>query len=299
MRVSKEKMKIFRISFIRLIFILIILLTQGTTSAEDKGSWFQGEACVYLGNISWNDAKNDALNRAMNNALEKASGIEIRASQLSLVVENSNVEEITDIFASMIRTQTQGKIIQIKDTTFITNNQPKSPPQICVSGLFKIKFQTNSPDPEFLLDMKINNDMGAVNFKDGENITIDIQSSKDCYLTIFNLYENDSLLILFPNQFLKNSFIPANTSVSIFPDSLQKKGISLKVGLLPGKDTDAEVLLAVATLNKRPFPVFFTKENPYGDFRHFSDALISINKWLLDIPADERTEAMLVYNIYR
>jgi len=282
-----------------LIIILILFLINLYAFAGDDDKWFRGEGCSSMAEASWNDAKSKALDNAMKNAIEKASGIEVKSSQLSLVMENNNIEEITDLFASIIRTQTQGRIIEIKDTTFVIKDKTEFQPLCCATGLFKIKSDQGKPDPEFVIDMEINGKRDEINFRDGENIVVNVKSSKDCYLTMFNLFSNDSLSVIYPNYFLQDNYILAGNVCSIFPDSLVSSGISLKVGLQPDKKSDTEVLLIIATKEKYPSPFEFNEMNPYGELEHFSNALISINKWLLEIPINERTEEVLIYHIFR
>jgi len=74
-------------------------------------------------------------------------------------------------------------------------------------------------------------------------------------------------------------------------------GWDLPVGLLPGKDRDNEAFLAVVMRDDVPFPTGGAEIRE--GLMSVGDALTAINRWLVDIPADRRTEDMAVYKIIK
>ena len=50
-------------------------------------------------------------------------------------------------------------------------------------------------DPDFNIELDLNKSV----YSNGESLYIELTASKDCYVTIFNLYSNDSLQVVYPN----------------------------------------------------------------------------------------------------
>ena len=66
-------------------------------------------------------------------------------------------------------------------------------------------------------------------------MVIKVTPTRDCYITIFNILEDERVLILIPNRYKAANFIKA-AETFIFPDEEDKKrGIELKVHALGGK----------------------------------------------------------------
>jgi len=287
-------LKVFDRRFLVTVIGLVFCLTF-PVSAQDQGKWYIGEGIVSTEALTWQKAVEEARNEARKDALQHASGIHVKVSNFRLQ-EEVNLEEIVDLYAKMIRTTSSGVIVAEKNVSETT--LPGSPPQCKVSGEFKVVSRTGDPDPEFELKMKLNGRDDIVNLKDQDEIKIEISATKDCYVTIFNLFSNDSLVMLFPNSFLPDNFIEADQKYTIFPDSLSSQ-IKLRAGLLTGRELDTEYLIAVATKKKYPVPFEFDKGSFNPDLKHYSDALIAIGNWLVGIPIDQRAEAEMVYNIYK
>jgi Domain of unknown function (DUF4384) len=274
------------------IICMFFVLTM-SISAQSGGEWYIGEGTVSTEALPWNKAVEQALQEARRDAMQEAAGINVTVSNFRLQQE-VNTQDIVDLYAKMIRTTSSGIIVAEKNIT--PENIPGTPPKCKVTGEFKVVSATGDPDPEFELRMKINGRDDVVNLNDQDEIKIEVSATKDCYVTIFNLFSNDSMLMLFPNSFMPDNSIMANRKYTIFPDSLSSQ-ITLRAGLLPGHVEDAEYLIAVATKKQYPLPFEFNRESFELEFKHFADAIIQIGNWLVGIPIGERAEADLVYYI--
>ncbi len=66
-------------------------------------------------------------------------------------------------------------------------------------------------------DINIMPTPAATDYKVGDKIRICFHSSRDCYLTIFNLGTSGAITVLFPNRLFRDNFIEANRIYTI-PD---------------------------------------------------------------------------------
>ncbi len=118
----------------------------------------------------------------------------------------------------------------------------------------------------------------------GEEAILKIQSNRQCYISILNLLADDSFRILFPNPYRRSTLVKPGEKL-IFPS----QGLSLVMEPLPGHRRAAEAFLVVAT--KRPFH-FHTV---IGKSEKIT--ISELSNALLTLPANERTEEMLVYEV--
>jgi len=278
---------------IALLLLLPILTALPVASGEQ---WFWGEGEVSMAQYGWEEAQEKALERARKDALEKASGVEVRAGELAMQIERSDMAGVVDVFSSIIHSQSRGRIVEQADIAY--ESVGGTPPACKARGRFRIVSETAEPDPGFALHLDVNGRTAAASVRDGEKFVIGIRATKDCYVTILNLFSNDSLAVVYPNSLLQDNFVRANTYYSIFPESLSAVA-SFRANISAGKAQDIEYLIAVATTRGLALPCDYGPEETLGDLKHFSDALANINTWLLEIPPNERTDTSLMLRVFR
>jgi hypothetical protein len=153
-----------------------------------------------------------------------------------------------------------------------------------------LKEVKGEPDPAFQVVLKT--DRSA--YHQSEPLKMKVSSTKDCYITIFNLFANDSMKVIFPHQFHPDNFLKANTELSI-PSATESW--SLPLYLLPGREQDTEALLIIATKENILFNV---AENLNTEtFFSFPSALQNINRWLIEMAAEEYTQDLVKYVIVK
>ena len=144
-------------------------------------------------------------------------------------------------------------------------------------------------DPAFQITAKLNREF----YKDGEKLEIELKSSKDCYITILNICSNDSVYVLFPNNYRKNNFVKSGEIFQL-PNSDDKNiGLYFPVNLLPNKIEDFEMIKLIATKQKIDFSSVYSLSS-YGTY---ITALRDLQNWLLKIPSNEIEEVDLQYFI--
>lgn len=252
-----------------------------------ENDWFEVTESVVISNITPEEAKEKAIQNACKIAIEYFSGVEISGKIIDIQAENQN-GILLDNFSSITQQTTQGIIIEkeiLYDETVSNGNQLIKVVTIKV----KVDKQKGDNDSSFQLSANLNRD----HFKDGEELKLSVKSSKNCYLTILNICSNDSVYVIFPNEYRKNNFIESGESFQLPNSNDKKNGIHFPVNLLPNKNEDVEIIKVIATKQKIDFSSVYS----FSAYGTYQTALIDLQKWLLKIPRNEIEEVDLQYFI--
>jgi len=249
--------------------------------------WFKVTESVVIENITPEEAKERAIQRACKKAIEYFSGIEVIGRVINIQAENQN-QILIDNFSSITQQTAQGIIIEkeiLKNEILSKGNKLLKVITIKV----KVDKQKGEKDPSFMLTSEINREY----FKDGGEMELSIKSSKDCYLTILNICSNDSVYVIFPNEYRKDNFVKSGELFQL-PNSKDKEiGLYFPVNLLPNKNEDIEMVKVIATKRKIDFSSVYS----FSAYGTCQSALYDLQKWLLKIPRDEIEEVDLQYFI--
>ena len=270
--------------FIFLLFFSICFAQNLVPQINDLGNgWFEVTAFVVIENITPEEAKEKAIQKACQTAIEQFSGVEVTGRTSLIEVESGS--EITIDHFSKLTNQTSNGIILEKEIIKEENITKNSILYKSVTVKIKVGKQEGERDPFFTIEAKLNKDY----FKEGEELELEITPSKDCYLTILNIMSDENVSTIFPNKYRKDNFIKANQCFLLPNEQDKEKGISFKIGLLPVKEEDTEIIKILATKE----PVNFQINSDY------KTALESLHNWLISIPQDQIAEFDLQYFIYK
>jgi len=254
---------------------------------ELGNGWFQVTESVTIKNITPEKAKEIAIQKAYKRAIEFYSGIEISGQVLNIQAENLN-QILIDNFSSITQQTAQGIIIEkelLKDEIISSENQLIKVVTIKV----KVDKQIGERDPSFQITANLNREY----FKDGEEMESSVKSSKDCYLTILNICSNDSVYVIFPNEYRNDNFVKSGELFQL-PNSNDKRiGLYFPVNLLPNKNDDFEMIKVIATEQRIDFSSVYS----FSAYGTHQSALVDLQKWLLKIPRNEIEEVDLQYFI--
>jgi hypothetical protein len=191
-------------------YFLIIFFIIFSASAEvvvTEGTY------TYTGEISKNDACELAKERAKLRALEKVLGQTISSDEIENCseVDGKTSCERNQFFLSSFN----GDITGIKELDKeVTTEKISSGEEISICKIkirSNVKKTTNTLDASFDFNVKLN----GKNFKDGEELKIDIELNKPFHLTIFQVlpYEKKDYQVykLFPNELEPNNFLKDNS----------------------------------------------------------------------------------------
>ena len=152
---------------------------------------------------------------------------------------------------------------------------------------------TGQRDPSFFVEAHLENNL----LKTGDELSFSITASQNCYLYVFNLMADQNIMLLFPNKYLQENFITAETKLEI-PDAKMRKHYKFKVGAMPGESLSSESIYIVCTKS----PVKQIESLPkIGEsiqiFSHESQHFLAFQRWLTNIPLDQRIEMNLMYHV--
>ncbi|MCD6181355.1 MAG: DUF4384 domain-containing protein [Candidatus Cloacimonetes bacterium] len=257
---------------------------------HDLGNgWFQVTETVTIENITPEKAKEIAIEKACKRAIEFYSGIEISGRVVGIQAENQD-EILINNFSSITQQTSQGIITEkelLKDEIISKENQLLK----VITIKLKVENQEGEKDPAFEITANLNREY----FKNGEELELTVNSSKDCYLTILNICSNDSVYVLFPNNYRKDNFVKSGENFKL-PNAEDKRiGLYFPVNLLPNKNEDFEIIKVIATKQKIDFSSVYS----FSAYGTYQTALNDLQNWLLKIPRNEIEEIDLQYFIGR
>lgn len=270
--------------------IFLFFLASFLQSAE----WVTVTGESYGENKTPEEARKSALQDAREKAIAEVVGIAIASQKIDLQTN------YIDAFSSLSQSATNGKIIEEKIVRWDVENikiSKDKPPVLMYKVTLKAKVakEEYALDPKFKLSVQLNN----LSFREKEEMIIKIKSSKDAYITVFNILSNDTVIILFPNQFMKNNFLNADKVYEIPSREWREKGIHFRTGLPSGMDKVSEMIMVIGTKENIPFQPKELREWGTGVLPTYQDAITAVNRWLVSIPLNKRTSECVVYQIQR
>lgn len=153
--------------------------------------------------------------------------------------------------------------------------------------------ETGGKDSSFKLDATINKSI----FKDGDELEIKVRSTKDCYLTIYNILEDNKISRLYPNYLSSKNFLAANVDL-VFPGSRNnKKGLRLFLHLPKKKDRVTETIYILAVTHPFKATSLEVQEGIYGVYNGQTALMKDLIREVASIPLSDRTEVLMQYEI--
>ncbi len=202
-------------------------------------NWYKATAWVeFHDNITKSQAKENATNEALKKIIEFHSGVKISSTALSILGETNQTIDI-DHFSQIINSMSQGLIL---DKTIISTaiSTVDNYPIYAVTLKAKVGQLTGTDDPYFKIDASLNRD----NYQDGDEMIINISTTKDCFIFVFNIFGDNTVASLLPNQHYNNNFLPKGKTLQLPP---QKGEITkFRVGLIEGKKQATELIMVLA-----------------------------------------------------
>ncbi|MBW1865951.1 MAG: DUF4384 domain-containing protein [Deltaproteobacteria bacterium] len=280
------KMKFFSICF----FAGIALVLSNNPVFSQDSEWVTVEGIAPIENVTKQEARKMAIANARREAVEKVVGVDILSETM---VINYNVS------GDVIRTIPHGKVIGqeiIKEEIELIPAKDKGEAPYLA---FKVTMRANVIKEKGQIDVffRLEAELNRTVFKEGDLIEIRVTPSRDCYLSIFNILEDETAIILFPNRFKQNNFVKANTPFA-FPDDMdRKRGITLEAFLGEGKRKVDEIIHILALKEPLHFNTAKFKEGIFGIYDGRSAMVNDLVKNIVGIPLSHRAEKFIQYRI--
>ncbi len=233
--------------YIKIILILLLLsfsFSEGISFPQEnllelKGNWYQVTSWVEIHeDMTSSQAKENAINQALKTIIEFHSGIKINSTSLSILAE-TNLEMDLDHFSQIINSMSTGIILEKK---IIENRKEIIDGYLIyiITLQAKVGQLKGEKDPFFKIEAHLNRD----NFQNGDEMIIDISTTKDCFIFVFNIYGDNTVASLLPNQYMSNNFLQKGHSLQL--PSKEGKITKFKVGLSEDQKHATELIMILA-----------------------------------------------------
>lgn len=251
-----------------------------------------------LGNQSPTEARRQAIDEARAEAVRQVVGTQVQAERRSATIDRG--EEIVDRFSEVVRTGASGRVVDsevVEDTLTERNG----------TYLYQLRLRAavmaeqGRPDSGFQVSLKLNDedqvyvDRGSV--RESDEIVATMETTKDAYLTLFDVAP-DTVAVVWPNSLTDDTFAPADTPVEFPPPNLRTSGgLRFRVQAPDDRDVETRRLVVVATKEEVPFrsvPDYRVQE---GQLSTAQASLQTLNRWLVNIPLDQRAMASATYEV--
>ncbi|MFC1715701.1 caspase family protein, partial [Candidatus Poribacteria bacterium] len=274
------------------------------TQQEKAEGWVDVTGECYGESITPEEAQQSALERARRSAIEIALGAE-RPTRGVLI---RSVEDFHRAFVVLSQSDRYGKIVEEKEPVWTSDENIQirpgdSPvPLYCAALRARVSQEESQPDPGFTVSLRLNN--GA--FLDGEEMILSITPTQDCYITVFNILSDHTVLVLDTSQ----GRVPGRQTSRLPDEAERQSGKQFRVALPKGRREDIESVIVIATKdNISFFPGQVKDSHPdiavtgeksvLGILPTYQTALEEINGWLVGIPLERRTFDLQQYRIRR
>lgn len=278
--------------FLPLLFALLSAATAHASGppAQVAPTWYPGVAEVPLANLTPEQARRRAWEQALAEAVEAAS-LEVTSTAM-LQLREADTGEQREHFSQLVRTVSRARVVAV-DTLFDDTVKRAVPGTSRSDLVHRVQLRAGvvpedaTPDPAFQVDLRVERSV----LHHGEGLVFELTATRPCYVTVFALYGSDSLQVVLPNPLMPDTELQPGQVLRLPP---RGAGWDLPVWLLPGRQRDQETLLAVGTRGAVPF----TGARATRDgLLSMGDALLAINRWLMEVPASERTIATATYEL--
>jgi len=282
--------------------LLTILALSGVPSpvaAQSSGKTVEVEYQIYSGDKAPQKAREMAIKRAQAEAVRRVVGTSVQAERVSSSVQSG--DERVERFAQIVRTGASGRVVNSEVLSAETTRQ--------AGNLFyKVRIRATvvpeqgQADPSFELDVSLNEqdrvylDRGRPS--ESQEIVASFEVSKDAYLTVFSVTP-DTMRVVWPNSRLPETFVPADSTVAFPPPGMRNLGLHWRVQVPEGREEVTERIVVVATKKKIPFEPVPDYEVTKGRLKTAGATVEALNRWLVEIPLDQRTLSTATYTVRR
>jgi len=282
-----EYVKKVLVIFSVIIIIQLPVLAFETYSQDAK--WVVVEGRAWMENITREEARRLAIADGMRKAVEEVVGVDTLSETLVINFK---------VGADVIRALPYGKVLDkeiMEEGIKEIPKEGKANPVLLyrVKMKSKVLMEEGKVDPSFKITASLNRDF----FQPGDDMEIRVSSTRDCYLNIFNILEDERVLILIPNDYRRENFVKANEMFT-FPDEADKgKGIRLRIHGVEGRKSIRETIYLLAL--QRPLKLHAGKyrEGIFANYTGKTAFIKELINEIIEIPHTERAEKFIQYQV--
>jgi len=167
------------------------------------------------------------------------------------------------------------------------------------SSMYRVKMKvgvlekTSGFDPGFHIKVTLN----QTRFKDGDEMQIHLKPTKDCFIFVFILLEDQKVIRLIPNQVRPNNFLESEVAYTIPNEEDRQKGRGLGVNTPQGKSVAKEAVYVIALRQPFDFENTNIQEGINGIYNGQTALVEELIRQIVTIPMEDRTEHLIPYQI--
>ena len=252
--------------------------------------WVTAEGSVAFGEeTTYGDAKAKSREYAQRAAIQQAVGTFVQSKS---IVYNFQLAE------DLVQTSVRGLIVQEDVLQEGVQSVVSTGKSVALMYITKIRAKVRpvSMERKGTITMKVS--LNKTLFMDGDEMSIQVTTNQDVFLHIFNVGQDDSVTVLFPNKYVNDNHVAANAGF-VFPEESQKSsGIRLRVFVPQTSQRGLDRIKVIAAakkidLVKGKFPEGAFREYPGKDSSLITDLL----KELAVLDESEWAEATVAYDV--
>ncbi|MBA7564315.1 hypothetical protein ES708_05978 [subsurface metagenome] len=258
--------------------------TGGQTARGDvweDGDWTVSTAECMAIDISQKEARQRALYDARKKAIEFEVGIHISSADILV-----NSTSRSPLFQSLLNIASNGLIIderphQWQEIEIGNGRNGLTQFLYRVTLTCKVSSESGKKDPDFNIEFILNKDM----YKSLDLIEFSAYATKDSYLTIFVVYEdNEKVTIIYPNEYETGNKLTAGKEIDIPGNN----SYEIKAFCPENIEESLETVIALFTKNQVDFSFGLEKEGIYHYLPTPITALNAIMEKLITIQISDR-----------
>ena len=258
----------------------------------EEGVWVIAEAVVQLADdMTVQEARSRSRTEARRKAIEKAVGIFVKGTT---VVYNYVLAE--DLVQSIVHGLVTDEQI-LEEGVREVGQQSHERATLYVTKLkARVRPVQAERKAEFSLKVMLNQTV----FREGEDVEIRVSSDHDVYVHLFNIGQDDSVTVLFPNRFAQDTLIRAG-QLFMFPDDGQRAmGIRLRVFPPARAKRAMERIKVIATRKKRDLVKAKFREGVFQVYEGKDTGLMTdLLRELALLEDADWAEATVAYEVYK
>ncbi len=260
------------------------LLAQDTT-------WVKVEGLSSMENVTKEEARSLAIKDAMRKAVEQVVGVDILAETIAINFRLSG---------DIVKAMPYGRVLEreiIEEGVDEVREEGKTTPSL----IYRVKIKANvveekgNRDPYFKIKTTLNRDV----FREGDDMEIKVTPTRDCYITIFNLLEDEKVLILIPNRYKKENFIKANETFNFPDEGDMRRGIRFIAHTEEGRKAVIETFYILGLKQPLRFDTSKFTMGIFGIYNGKTAFIKDLMKEIIKLPPSERAERFIQYKIMK
>ena len=261
-----------------------------------KPGWISIEKKKYYNsNTSFKDAKIDLLKEMRNDAISKKVGTTVEITQLlSDVISQVGNESFSKTeWSGFFKSTVSGIIIDEQEIDSKINTEKDELYQYSLHYKFYVDPVTGNRDLDYRVDTNLKNNV----LNDGDELEIYVTPTKDSYVYVFNLMADNNTILMFPNEYMTENKIKAEEKLTI-PEPSLKRYISFIVASMPDTQITSESIYVICTKQEVPIPDQIPRiGEKITPFPIDGNSFLLLQKWLNNIPLDQRIESLSIYHV--